>query len=72
VSDHGERTNAGSTASRYQSRVTTTLGGAVTLARLFGDGILTRWLEAILLERDAKIVKGSAAEEFINIPLCCD
>jgi hypothetical protein len=53
------------------SRVATTLGGAVTLARLFGDGILTRWLQAILLERDAEIVECSAAEEFIDVPLGC-
>ena len=45
------------------------LGSAITLARLFGDGIFTRWLEAILLERDTEIIKRSAAEEFIDVPL---
>jgi hypothetical protein len=51
--------------------VATALGGAVTLARLFRDGILARWLQAILLERDTEIIKGSAAQKFIDIPLCC-
>ena len=51
------------------SRVATALGSAITLARLFGDGIFTRWLEAILLELDTEIIKRSAAEEFIDVPL---
>ena len=54
------------------SRVATALGGAVTLARLFRDCILARWLEAILLERDTEIIKRSTAQEFIYIPLRCD